>query len=162
MILGVVLIVVYLATLLQIGLLGAWPLFGGTPNLLVLGSLFFLLSGNERHGLAWVAAGGVLLDLLLPSPFGLVVLPLVLSYGMAALALRRWLVQPTWFIAMLLGLVMLLVTELPLTIYAEGWLQLVRDLGAGFLLLVPVTWWLTWRALPTQHGLKLETRLDRR
>jgi hypothetical protein len=133
-----IIISAYLAVLVQVGIFGAWPLLGGQPNLIALGSIVFLFFHRPVLGLWWIVVGGSLIDLLTPARFGSTVLPLLVAYVGVAYATRRETETLSWWLSVVFSLLILLVTELPLTIYTQNWHQLALDVGAAIILMVPV------------------------
>ena len=128
----------YLTVLVQVGLFGAWPLLGGQPHLIALGSVLFPLFHRPVLGLWWIVIGGSLVDLLLPAHFGSTAVPLLLAYLVVAYATRRVTETLSWWVSVALGMLLLLASELPLTLYTKDWRQLLLDLGAGLILMIPI------------------------
>lgn len=128
----------YVAVLVQVGVLGAWPLLGGQPNLIALGSVVFLLLQRPILGLWWILIGGSLIDLLLPVRFGSTALLLVLAYIGLAVAIRRVAETLPWWMGVVFSLLLLTASELPLVVYTRDWHQLLLDGGAALILMVPV------------------------
>lgn len=128
----------YVAVLVQVGIFGAWPLLGGQPNLIALGSIIFPLLHRPTLGLWWILIGGSLIDLLSPARFGSSLLPLTIAYIGIAYATRRETETPSWWLSVAFSLLMMIASELPLTVYTQNWHQLALDVGAAIILMVPV------------------------
>lgn len=145
----------YGAVLLQISVLATWPLFGGQPSLVAVGGAVFLMMRRPVLGLWWVVTGGVLVDLLLPARFGVTALPLVLSY-IVSQSLLRWAIEGVgWWNSLVLGLFLLVSAHLPVTIMTGAWTQLLHDLAAGALLLLPISGFIASFLGPVQSGLRI-------
>lgn len=134
----VVSIAAYIAVLVQVGVLGAWPLLGGQPHLIALGSVLFPLLHRSTLGFWWILIGGSLIDLLLPARFGSTVLPLLVAYLAVAYATRRVTETPPWWMSVVFSLCLLAASELPLVLYTKDWSQLLLDGGAALVLMVPI------------------------
>ena len=145
----------YLAVLIQISVLGSWPLFGAQPHLIALGSVVFLVGGRLDLAFIWILVGGGLYDLLLPLPFGWTILPLTLVYGALTLVLHRFFDAPTWLGILILGAALLLGAELPLTVRFSLWPQLLRDLLAGLFILASFAAVLVRRLELQRRGLEV-------
>jgi hypothetical protein len=143
----------YLAVLVQVGVLGAWPLLGGQPHLIALGAVVFLVGGRLDLGAVWLLLGGGLIDLLLPTRFGFTLLPLVIVYGLLLLLQSRSIEAPNWLGVVALGLLLLVGSEMPLVILTGDWVLLLHDLVAGTLILIPIAWFLMRRLDLRRHGL---------
>lgn len=144
----------YCAVLVQVGVFGAWPLLGGAqPHLIALGAVVFLVGGRLDLGLAWILVGGAFYDLLLPLRFGWTLLPLIVTYGILLLVLRRFFDAPTWIGTMALSTALLLGTELPVVIRFGLWQQLMLDMSVGFLIVSPFAAFLVRRLDLRRQGL---------
>lgn len=132
-------IAAYLTVVFQIGVLGNWPLLGGQPHLIALGSVIFLLTNRPKLGLYWILVGGVLVDLLLPIRFGFTLLPLLIAYGCVSVLLRSTFEAASWWSGLIVGIVLVFCTELPITIFTGNWHQLGFDLLAASIIMLPIS-----------------------
>jgi hypothetical protein len=128
----------YLTVLIQIGFLGAWPLIGGQPHLIALWSIIFPILHRPMLGFWWILIGSSLIDLLSPARFGSTLLPLMIAYIAVAYVTRRVTETPSWWMSVGFSLLLLLASELPLVFYTGSWHQLVLDLGAATIIMVPI------------------------
>lgn len=143
----------YLAVLIQIGVFGAWPLFGGQPHLIALGAVVFLVGGRLDLAAVWLLLGGGLIDLLLPVRFGVTLLPLATVYVILLLLQARSVEAPNWLGVVVLGVLLILGAELPVTIMTNQWRSLLSDLLVGGLILIPISWYLMRRLELRHRGL---------
>ncbi|MBI4185848.1 hypothetical protein HY524_02285 [Candidatus Berkelbacteria bacterium] len=143
----------YGAVLLQVSVLGSWPLLGGQPNLIALGAAVFLVGGRLDLGLIWILVGGSWLDLLLPVRFGSTLLPLLLTFGLLRLLLTRFVESPSWIGTIVVGLLLLVGSEAVVVVQLGAWHQLLVDLVAGTILLMPIAWILMRQLSLRHHGL---------
>ncbi|MEK7184021.1 MAG: hypothetical protein AAB701_00680 [Patescibacteria group bacterium] len=151
----VVVLAAYVSVLLQVGMLSAWPLFGGQPNLIAIGAAAFLMVNRPVLGLWWIVSGGILIDLLLPARFGITLLPLLVGYA-ACFTLLRWAIDiAAWWSTVLIGFVLLFVAELPLIFISGSSQQLPYDLLAGCIVLVPIGIILSYLLAPVRSGLRI-------
>ncbi len=158
----VVLLLAYIICLLQVGGIGVWPLGGGYPNLLALTAGLFPAIGRPSDGLLWVVAGGLFLDLLSPAPFGLILGPIAIGY-LVVFGLFRRLPDALPFARTFLAcLLVLFLASLPLAVWSQGWQQLVRDLLAGALIAVPLSFMVDQHLQPFVRGLRIHAQSARR
>lgn len=144
-----------LTVLFQVNVVAVWPIFGGVPHLIALGSVPFALLGGPTAGLTWVIAGATLIDLLLPAQFGVTLLPLLLVYGLMRLLVRHVVNTPTWWSISLLGVLAVAGTELILVLLTGDWFQYGRDLRAAIVFSVPMGL-LAGQEVTTRHsGLRI-------
>ena len=129
----------YLTVVIQIGVLGNWPLFGGQPHLIALGSIVFLVMHRPTLGLVWILLGGGLIDFLLPARFGITLLPLLIAYSVVAFMTRSTIDTASWWGSALMGLVLVALTQLPLAFYTQAWHQLGFDLLAAVIFILPIS-----------------------
>lgn len=152
---GITICAAYCTVLLQIGVLGVWPIIGGQPHLIALGSAVFLMLHRPVTGLWWLIPGAACIDLLLPSRFGITLIPLFLGY-VGVSVLLRWAIEgAAWWHTVLVGIVLVAVSELPLTILTAEWLQLALDLGASMLILLPLGIAIARLLGPVRTGLRI-------
>lgn len=79
-----------LAAGVQGAVLAQYPLFGGTPDLVLLLVLSWTLVGELQGGVVWGLLGGLCLDLLSAGPLGAAVLGLMLATFLAGLTEGRF------------------------------------------------------------------------
>lgn len=127
-----------LAVLLQVNVVAVWPVFGGVPHLIALGSVPFALLGGSPAGLTWVIVGAGFIDLLMPTRFGVTLVPLLLLYGLLRVLARHVVNTPTWWSITLLAVVVVAGTELILAIATGNWPQYGRDLLAAAVIAFPM------------------------
>lgn len=129
----------YLAVLAQVGILGAWPPFGAESHLIALGSAVWIVHNRPDLGVVWIVIGAGLIDWLLPVRFGTTLVPLLLAYAGLSLIVQRFVTAPSWPGTVVLGLILVLCTELPLIIISHEYRRLLPDLGLALLLLLPLS-----------------------
>ncbi|MBI4032103.1 hypothetical protein HY374_00175 [Candidatus Berkelbacteria bacterium] len=122
----------------QVNVLAVWPVLGGVPNLIALGSVPMALLSDFRSGLVWVLIGASLLDLLIPVRFGTTLIPLLVIYGLIRVLARHVVNTPTWWSVTGLALLAVGGTELPLALLVGNWPQYGRDLVAATLIAIPL------------------------
>lgn len=127
-----------IAVELQVNVLAVWPVWGGVPHLIALGSVPLAILGDLRNGLVWILVGAGVLDLLTPARFGITLVPLLVIYGLIRLLARHVMNTPTWWSITGLSVLAVLVTEVVLVITTGEWGQLGRDLRAAFILALPL------------------------
>lgn len=148
-------VLLYVLLIIQIHILGVWPLVGGQPHLIALVAPLFLILDRPTLGLAWCAIGGLTIDALSSVPLGTTTLPLLLSYGAAAHLTRRVIDLGTWWMVAILCLSFVLAAELPLGLIQHGWRQFGSDLTAAVLLAVPLGILAVSWGRDVRQGLKL-------
>ena len=145
-----------LVVIIQVQLLGAWPVLGAQPHLIALGAVLFCALERFELGLVWILVGSLFVDSLLSARFGVTTMPLLIVYGSTTVLLRRYVHDvPIWGYA-LLAIIFVGFTELPLTIGSQfdGW-QLVRDAFVGALLILPLAVFATHQTSTRRAGLRI-------
>lgn len=127
-----------LAVQLQANVFAVWPIAGGVPHLIALGSVPYALLGATRSGVLWVIVGAGLLDLLAPVRFGITLIPTLIGFALTRLLARHVVNTPTWWSIAGVSLLVVAVAELGLVLMTQDWLQYFRDLRAALFLVLPM------------------------
>lgn len=154
----VTVVAAYFAVLIQTTLLAQWGLFGGRPNLVALLLTIILVIGETKIGLLWLLAGEVMIELALPTHFGLSIFPLFLTYVTLNVFVRKFFVDPPWFVIVILGLILMLSSELIIVVSFNLWSQLFRDLMFGAIILMPFAVYIARNSRLASEGLRVKRK----
>lgn len=136
-----VIIGAWLANLVQVSVLAHLNLFGGQPNLIAIGAVCFLLLGRTNLGLIWIYIGSGLFDALLGT-YGITTAPLLFAYGISYLLLRHIFNNLPWLATIIIGLILLGSSEVLIAIKYNAWVQYIKDLSFGLIILGPLTFYI--------------------
>ncbi len=140
---------------IQVQVLGSWPLLGGQPHLVALSAPIFLCTNRAKLGLGWCVIGGLAIDALLLTPLGTTTLPLLAAYGFVVLLTRRAIDLGAWWTITLLAIGFVLSAQLPLAALQDGWSQLGWDGLAATVLAIPLGIIVASRGSDERQGLRV-------
>jgi rod shape-determining protein MreD len=83
-------VVMALLAAIQSSLLARFPFVGGSPSLVLLACVSWSLAGRTQEAMVWAFVGGLCLDLLSGSPFGISAIALVAAVYVASLTEGRF------------------------------------------------------------------------
>lgn len=115
------LLLIILAVILQISLIPKLALFGSFPNIILLIYLALLFVGKPQESLWWAGIGGILLDLVSPSSFGIYTFSMLAVYIPAYYLTNRVFNNPSVFVAAIIFFVSSLVANLIFMFYTHNY-----------------------------------------
>lgn len=98
-------LLILLASILQISFMPSLSLWHSFPNLILIFTVILIFNGRNREALYWAAIGGIILDLFSPSRFGIYLISLLVIYFVISYLVKRFFSDPNFLIAVGLFLI---------------------------------------------------------
>lgn len=132
-------IFILIAAIASIAILPYFKIFGAIPNLTFLIMLSFLYLSEEKIALLWAALGGILLDLFLPTRFGLMTISFLFLYIINLFLLKRFFHTASLLLAILAVFINSIILNLFLGFLLEGQMFIaavnsIYDTAVGFII----------------------------